>query len=85
MAEWARNNSRNEHLQEPWKAENAGDVLGKAYPERIWAVRRGAEFRAEASAVAAKHGSRKGNARKRASRAQTANPNQMSLALGDAP
>lgn len=88
-----------EHLQEPWKAENAGDVLGKAYPERIvdhlaaakqareriWAVRRGAEFRAEASAVVAKHGSRKGNARKRASRAQTANPKQMSLPLGDAP
>ena len=61
------------HLQEPWKADNAADVLGKAYPERvvdhvaaakaareqIWAVRRGSEFRSEAAAVQARHGSRK--------------------------
>ncbi|MEM6664201.1 MAG: FAD-binding domain-containing protein [Pseudomonadota bacterium] len=61
------------HLQEPWNADNAADVLGKAYPERvvdhvaaakaardqIWAVRRGSEFRSEAAAVQARHGSRK--------------------------
>jgi len=60
-------------LHEPWKAPNAGAVLGKAYPfpvadhltaakaarERVWAVRRGDAFRAEASAIQIKHGSRK--------------------------
>lgn len=88
-----------EHLQEPWKAQNAGDVLGKTYPEqivdhltaakqareRIWAVRRGDEFRAEASAVVAKHGSRKRAARKYARRAKTADPHQISLPFGDGP
>lgn len=62
------------HLQEPWKAENAGQVLGKAYPfpivdplaaardarDRIWAIRRSDGFRDAAKAVLAKHGSRKG-------------------------
>jgi deoxyribodipyrimidine photo-lyase len=61
------------HLQEPWKAETARAVLGKAYPapiidhlaaakyarERIWAVRGNEAFRAEAAAVVHKHGSRK--------------------------
>ncbi|WP_170475687.1 FAD-binding domain-containing protein [Ruegeria arenilitoris] len=60
-------------LHEPWKAENAVDLLGKSYPypivdhlsaakkarQRIWAVRRGQAFRAEALAIAAKHASRK--------------------------
>ncbi|MEQ9260196.1 MAG: deoxyribodipyrimidine photo-lyase [Roseovarius sp.] len=61
------------HLQEPWKAENAGAVLGKVYPfpvvdhleaarearDKIWAVRRGASFRDTANAIQSKHGSRK--------------------------
>lgn len=60
-------------LQEPWKAENAGAVLGRAYPmpivdhlsaardarERIWAVRKGDAFRQEARGIVAKHASRK--------------------------
>lgn len=60
-------------LQEPWKAENAGAVLGRAYPmpivdhlsaardarERIWAVRKGEAFRQEARGIVAKHASRK--------------------------
>ena len=60
-------------LQEPWRADNASDVLGKVYPERIidhiaaardardkvWAVRRGQRYRDEAAAIQIKHGSRK--------------------------
>ena len=60
-------------LQEPWTAPNADRVLGKTYPlrivdhlasarearDRIWAVRRGEGFRAEASDIVNKHGSRK--------------------------
>ncbi|MGR3492920.1 MAG: deoxyribodipyrimidine photo-lyase/cryptochrome family protein [Shimia sp.] len=57
-----------EHLQEPWKA---GGVPGYPEPivevvqaarearERIFAVRRGGEFRAEAGAIVEKHASRK--------------------------
>ncbi|MEM9474748.1 MAG: FAD-binding domain-containing protein [Pseudomonadota bacterium] len=58
------------HLQEPWHWEGAGTL---AYPppivdvaqaardarDRIWAVRRGAAFRAEAAQVIEKHASRK--------------------------
>lgn len=61
------------HLHEPWKADNAGAVLGKRYPfpvvdhlssartarERIWAVRKGETFRKEAGTIQQKHGSRK--------------------------
>lgn len=61
------------HLQEPWKADTAGAVLGKIYPEplfdhleaaklaheRIWTVRRNPGFRTQANAILAKHGSRK--------------------------
>ena len=62
-----------EFVHEPWKAPNAGAVLGQAYPhpivdhltaakearEKVWAVRKGGAFRAEASAIQSKHGSRK--------------------------
>jgi len=61
------------HLQEPWKAGNAGKVLGKAYPfpvvdhlsaarearEKVWAVRKGQAFRNQASGIQSRHGSRK--------------------------
>ena len=64
-------------LQEPWKAENAGAVLGRRYPmpivdhlsaardarEQIWAVRRGAAFKQEARGIVARHASRKGRTR----------------------
>ncbi len=84
-------------LHEPWHAENARDVLGKTYPERvvdhlaaakearerIWAVRRSADFRTEASAVVAKHASRKGTARKRTRLTRKYMPDQMTLPFGD--
>nr|WP_282449422.1 FAD-binding domain-containing protein [Roseibium sp. CAU 1639] len=61
------------HLHEPWKADNAGKVLGKAYPfpivdhlsaakearEKVWAVRKGQAFRGTAAGIQSKHGSRK--------------------------
>lgn len=62
-----------QHLQEPWKADNAATVLDKTYPapiidplaaarqakEKIWAVRRSEGFKDAARSVLAKHGSRK--------------------------
>ena len=62
-----------EFLQEPWKWEGAGDVVGKLYPERIVdhaeaarearsrisAIKRTESYRAVSEAVFAKHGSRK--------------------------
>jgi deoxyribodipyrimidine photo-lyase len=61
------------YLQEPWLWEGAGSLLGRRYPEpivnvteaarlardRVWAVRKGGAFRAEAGQVIAKHASRK--------------------------
>ncbi|WP_208352446.1 FAD-binding domain-containing protein [Pseudaestuariivita rosea] len=60
-------------LQEPWKWDGAGQLLGKRYPhpivdvksaaaearDRVWAVRRGDAFRAEAAQIVEKHASRK--------------------------
>ncbi|MEM7508549.1 MAG: FAD-binding domain-containing protein [Pseudomonadota bacterium] len=84
-----------EHLQTPWKAPNAGRVLGKTYPhpivdhlsaakdarEKIWAVRKGPEFRAEAAAIQHRHGSRKSGIPMRGR--QKTSAQQLSLALGD--
>lgn len=61
------------YLQEPWRWEGAGRVLDRSYPlpivepkaaaasarDRVWAVRQGTAFRAEAAAVIDKHASRK--------------------------
>ncbi|MGB0696236.1 MAG: FAD-binding domain-containing protein [Rhodospirillaceae bacterium] len=61
------------HLQEPWKSDQAEALIGKTYPariidhlaaakearQRVWAVRRGPEFRHQAQEIQAKHGSRK--------------------------
>ena len=85
------------HLQEPWKAENAGAVLGHAYPmriidhqqaardarERIYRVRSGGDFRAQASAIQEKHGSRKSGIPNRGQRPKRKKPAQMSLPLED--
>ncbi len=60
-------------LQEPWKAPNAGAVLGRAYPHpivdhlsaaraartRVWSVRNGPGYRDTASAIQDRHGSRR--------------------------
>jgi len=90
-------------LQEPWRAGNADAVLGKRYParivdhlaaarearERIWAVRAGADFRAEASEVQRKHGSRRSGipnrGQRRTSRRSTARAGsaQLDLPLGE--
>ena len=82
-------------LQEPWKAENAGAVLGKGYPERIidhvaaakeareriWAVRRGDAFRTQASAIQAKHGSRRSGVPNRGKRRNGRSTDQLRLPL----
>lgn len=61
------------HLHTPWTWDGAGRFLGRRYPvpvidlvqagrvarERVWAVRSGADFRAEASRIVEKHASRK--------------------------
>jgi deoxyribodipyrimidine photo-lyase len=84
-------------LHEPWNAENADAVIDQRYPmrvfdhlaaakaarEKVWAVRRGSEFRDQAQAIAAKHASRKsGRTQKRKSKI-AANPAQLSLPFGD--
>jgi deoxyribodipyrimidine photo-lyase len=60
-------------LQEPWAFDGAGQILGRAYPERIvdlkasaavareriYGARRGTGFRDAAAAIVDKHGSRK--------------------------
>ncbi|MDG3042399.1 FAD-binding domain-containing protein [Roseicyclus marinus] len=60
-------------LQEPWRWDGAGRVLGKRYPvplidlaqagrtarEKVWAVRHGDAFRSEAAQIVEKHASRK--------------------------
>jgi deoxyribodipyrimidine photo-lyase len=60
-------------LQAPWGWAGAARILGKRYPEpivdvaaaargardRVWAVRRGGAFRAEAARIVEKHASRK--------------------------
>ena len=84
-----------EFLQEPWKAPNARDVIGKGYPERIvdhfaaareakqriWAVRRGDAYREEASRIQAKHGSRKSGIPNRGQRRKRPNKDQLELPL----
>jgi deoxyribodipyrimidine photo-lyase len=61
------------HLQTPWAWDGAGTLLGRRYPapivdvkeaakaarDRVWAVRRGDAFRAQAAQIVEKHASRK--------------------------
>lgn len=90
-----------QHVHEPWMAENADAVIGRLYPARvfdhrlaakaarqkIWGVRRGPEFRAQAQAIVAKHASRKGKAARSVRRrpAKPDNPDQLSLPFGETP
>ncbi len=83
------------HLQEPWKAENAAKILGKAYPEpvvdhlsaaraareAIWAVRRDKNFGPKAKAIQTKHGSRKSGIPNRGQRLRKTNTTQLDLPL----
>lgn len=86
-----------QHLQEPWRAENAGDIVGRTYPERIvdhvaaaktartriWGVRGSSNFRNEANAIQKKHGSRKSGIPNRGQRSKAKPKAQMELPLGD--
>ncbi|MEM9333073.1 MAG: FAD-binding domain-containing protein [Pseudomonadota bacterium] len=82
-------------LQEPWKAENASDILGKGYPfpivdyldaakearQKIWAVRKGSAFRTKANSIQNKHGSRKSGIPMRGKKDQK--EQQLTLELDD--
>ena len=75
-------------VHEPWKAPDAGAVLGRVYPhpmidhlaaaraarDAIWAARRGPAFRSEANAIQVKHGSRKSGIPMRGRKRKTAVP-----------
>ncbi|WP_338550468.1 deoxyribodipyrimidine photo-lyase [Roseovarius phycicola] len=88
----------NAYLHEPWKSENAGSVLGKRYPhpivdhltaarearDKVWAIRRGVEYKTMAVAIQTKHGSRKSGIPNRGQRGRKkTNTRQLSLPLGD--
>ena len=81
-------------LQEPWKADNAGSILGKKYPfpivdhvlaarearQKVWAVRSESGFRANAQAIQQKHGSRKSGVRvRRVKPGRTSSTSQLKL------
>ncbi|WP_217356702.1 deoxyribodipyrimidine photo-lyase [Ruegeria sp. HKCCA0370] len=86
-----------QHIHEPWKAHNAKDILGTLYPERVfdhlaaakaarervWGVRRSAEFRSEAHAIVTKHASRKNRRNPRKVARASQNQKQLSLPLED--
>ena len=85
------------HLQEPWKAETAGRVLGRTYPlpiidhlsaaraarDAVWSLRKSHTFRNEASAIQTRHGSRRSGIRNRGQRSSKPDAAQMSLPLGE--
>ncbi len=62
-----------QHLQEPWRWDGAGRIVGRSYPapivdpkeaakaarDAVWAVRKGDAFRSEAARIVEKHASRK--------------------------
>jgi deoxyribodipyrimidine photo-lyase len=80
------------HLQQPWRWEGAGRLLGRSYPEpvidpsvaaraardAVWAVRRQDGFRTETARLVARHASRKRPGRPPLRRSGTA---QLSLDL----
>lgn len=86
------------YIHKPWTAPNAGQVIGFAYParvfdhlaaakaarERVWSVRQGDEFRDEANKIVSKHASRKSGKRTRKRTGSTKDQSQLSLPLGDA-
>ena len=89
------NNIPDDHLQEPWRYDGGGTVLGRAYPwpiidhkdaaktarQKIWAVRKTPDFRQTADDIVDKHASRsKPRGRRKASQAKAAS-DQMSLPL----
>jgi deoxyribodipyrimidine photo-lyase len=89
-------NVPDEFVQEPWKWEEAGCLLGSVYPfpiidhlaaakdarQKIWAIRKGDAFRAQAGSIQNKHGSRKsGIAMRGKKRVRKEDNGQLSLPL----
>lgn len=86
-----------QHIHEPWNAENAASVIGRAYParvfdhlqaakaarEKVWGVRKNPQFREQAQAIVAKHASRKSAPRTRKKPVKVPNTAQLSLPFGD--
>ncbi|UWS77655.1 DNA photolyase family protein [Phaeobacter sp. G2] len=84
-----------QYLHEPWAADNAAEVIGHDYPERIfdhmaaakaarekiWEVRHRPEFRAQAEAIVIKHASRKNRSRRKATAPKRSD--QLSLPFGE--
>ena len=82
-------------IHEPWTWEGVGAVLGGRYPwpiidhltaakearQKVWAVRRGPEFREEADAIVNKHASRKPMRPRRSRRKPASQPDQLGLPL----
>lgn len=87
-----------QHIHEPWTAPNAKDVIGLAYPERVfdhlaaakaarervWGIRHGKEFRSEARKIVTKHASRKSRTGGPKDAGKKVDQAQLSLPLGDA-
>lgn len=87
-----------QYIHEPWTAPNARQLIGTAYPERIfdhlaaakaardkvWSIRRGDEFRDQAQKIAAKHASRKSPTTRHKRTRSAKDQAQLSLPLGDA-
>ncbi len=85
------------HLHDPWNADNAGAVLDRKYPvrvfdhlaaakaarEKVWAVRCGPEFRDRAHAIATKHASRKAERSRKRKTRTLRNAAQLDLPFGD--
>lgn len=86
-----------EFIHEPWGWDGAGNVLGKAYPmpvvdhkeaarearQKVWAIRKGGDFRKTANAIQNKHGSRKSGIPMRGQKRKAkVDKNQLTLPLG---
>ncbi|WP_170332128.1 FAD-binding domain-containing protein [Ruegeria arenilitoris] len=85
------------YIHEPWKAENARQIIGIAYPERIfdhlaaakaarervWGIRQGDDFRKEARAIARTHASRRTRRSAHKPLRAPTDPEQLNLPFGD--
>ena len=83
------------HIHEPWTWDNAGTVLGRSYPfpvidhleaaksarQKIWAVRKSKDFRAQSDRIQTKHGSRKSGVRMRGRTGKKVDDRQLSLSF----
>ena len=87
-----------DHIHEPWQWDQASTVLDKAYPlpivdhlqaarearQKVWAIRKGDGFHADANAIQNKHGSRKSGIPNRGQgKPRKTDADQFQLPLGD--